>query len=336
MARWIAFASWVLLVAGCGDEQATGGAPERLSDWGLFTDGPRQEPAAGVLPYEPVSPLFSDFAAKHRFIRLPAGTRAAFTAEGPWDFPEGTVLVKTFAFAADRRDPASAERLIETRLLVLEEGEWEPYVYLWDGDDAVHAPQGARVDVAWVHDDGGDRSLTYRVPNTSQCAECHGGIGDVLPLGPRTPQMDHDGQIEALEAAGFFASRVPAERDALVDPFGDAPLPERARSYLHANCGHCHRDGGAAGQSGLWLTADVAEALAIGICKRPVAAGRAAGGRTFDILPGAPDESVMVYRMESSEPGVKMPELPNQLVDPDGVALIREWIAAMEPVGCGG
>ncbi len=324
-----------LLLLSCGDGGTTDGAPERLSEWGLFADGLSQTPADGVLPYTVVSPLFSDYAAKHRFIRVPEGTTAGFTADGAWDFPEGTVLVKTFAFLADRRDPDAGERIIETRLLVLEEGRWNPYVYLWDGDDAFLNQVGARVDVDWIHDDGAPRSLTYRVPNAAQCANCHGGLGDVLPLGPRTLQMDHSGQLEELAAAGLFAEALPAERDALVDPEDlAATLDERARAYLHANCGHCHRDQGSAGQSGLWLTADVTEALQLGVCKRPVAAGSAAGGRTFDIVPGAPDESVMVYRMESDEAGIKMPELPSQLVHPEGVALIREWIAAMEPAGC--
>tara|TARA_B100001750_G_scaffold190158_2_gene160239 strand:+ start:2811 stop:3809 length:999 start_codon:yes stop_codon:yes gene_type:complete len=330
-----AFLVLALVALGCGESGPSGDVPERLSAWGLFADPLAQAPAEGVEPYAPVSPLFSDYTAKHRFIRLPEGVPAGYTAEGPWDFPEGTVLVKTFAFPADRRDPSAGERLVETRLLVLEDGEWEPYVYLWEGDDAHYEPAGARVPVSWVHDDGAERSLTYRVPNTSQCAECHGGIGDTLPLGPRTQQMDHDGQLAALEAAGVFAEPVPTERPmALVDPFGDAPLAERARSYLHGNCGHCHREGGAAGQSGLWLTADVTDDLALGLCKRPVAAGHAAGGHSFDIVPGAPDESVMIYRMESTEPGVKMPELPNQLVDEAGVALVREWIASMSPEGC--
>ena len=326
---------FVAIALSCGDGPSEG-APERLSEWGLFTDGLAQAPSSGVLPYTVVSPLFSDYAEKHRFIRVPEGTTAGFTADGPWDFPEGTVLVKTFAFPVDRRDPAMGERIIETRLLVLEEGTWTPYVYLWDGDDAFLTQVGARVDVEWIHDDGATRTLTYRVPNAAQCANCHGGLDDPLPLGPRTLQMDHAGQLERLEAAGLFTEPLPADRNALVDPEGtEGTLDERARAYLHANCGHCHRDQGSAGQSGLWLTAEVTESLQLGVCKRPVAAGRAAGGRTFDIVPGAPDESVMVFRMESDEAGIKMPELPSQLVHSEGVGLIREWIAAMDPTPCG-
>ena len=94
------------------------GWPATLSAWGLFEgDGHTQVPAGGVVPYAPVSPLFSDYAAKHRFLRLPPGTTIAYDDESMWGYPVDTVLVKTFAYADDPRDPASGERLIETRIL---------------------------------------------------------------------------------------------------------------------------------------------------------------------------------------------------------------------------
>jgi hypothetical protein len=37
--------------------------------------------------------------------------------------------------------------------------------------------------------------------------------------------------------------------------------------------------------------------------------------------------------MESTDPGVMMPELGRQLVDERGVALIRQWIAEMDADG---
>src|SRR5690606_31406376 len=125
-----------------------------------------------------------------------------------------------------------------------------------------------------------------------------------------------------------------ADRASLEAPFGEGDLDARARSYLDANCAHCHQEGGAAEQSGLWLNAHITDALMIGVCKRPVAAGRGARRRLYDIVPGAPDESVIVYRMESDEAGIRMPELGVSVPHDEGVALIRAWIAAMEPVAC--
>lgn len=329
-----------LLSASCADE-------DRLSSWELFTDGASQTPAEGVVPYEIISPLFSDYAAKHRFIRLPEGGQITYTADGDWEYPIGTVLVKTFGFSNDLRDPSAGERIIETRLLVLEDdGEWHPYVYLWNDEqtDAVRTPAGARVDVEWIHTDGATRAIEYRVPNEVQCANCHGGSEDVTPIGPRSDQLDMaydygdgaENQIDHMASLGWFANDVPpaAERTPLVDPMSDAPIEQRARAYLDANCSHCHQEGGAAAQSGLWLNAHITSPIRLGMCKRPVAGGAGSGGRPYDIVPGDPDQSVMVYRMESEEPGIKMPELPSLLSHTEGVAVIREWIASMEPAGC--
>lgn len=343
MMRLRPIASLAIALAACGEPAYP---PEHLSAWGLFEDPAAQVPVEGVVPYELISPLFSDYAAKHRFIRLPEGGRITYTDRGDWVYPTGTVIVKTFGFLHDLRDPSAGERIIETRLLVLEDdGEWHSYVYLWNDEqtDAVLTQIGARVDVEWIHRDGEPRTLEYRVPNAVQCVNCHGGREAPTPIGPRTEQVDRDfdyghgpvNQIDHLASLGWFAEEPPpaAERQRLVDPFGDGDLDARARSYLDANCAHCHNASGAAGQSGLWLGADVTEPGRLGICKVPVAAGDT-GGRRFDIVPGAPDESVMVYRMESEVPGTKMPELPSVLSHAEGVALIRAWIAAMPARAC--
>lgn len=325
----------VALAAGC---EADTYPPTRLSTWGLFTDGAAQAPADGVVPYDIVSPLFSDYAAKHRFIRLPEGERVTYTDEGDWEFPIGTVIVKTFGFLHDLRDPSAGERIIETRLIVREEsGAWEPYVYLWNDamTDAELMQVGARVGVEWIHTDGSARELEYRVPTSVQCRNCHGGRDALTPIGPRTEQIDRDAQIERFDELGWFANAVTpaAERAPFADPEGSGPLDARARAYLDANCAHCHNERGAAAQSGLWLGAHITDPTQLGVCKVPVAAGDT-GGRRWDIVPGAPDQSVMIYRMESEVPGTKMPELPSLLSHPEGVALIREWIAAMSPETC--
>ncbi|HEY8429764.1 MAG TPA: hypothetical protein VIL20_15375, partial [Sandaracinaceae bacterium] len=239
--------------------------PERLSAWGLFADGAAQRPADGVVPYEVIAPLFSDYAAKHRFIRVPEGETITYTSEGDWEFPIGTVLVKTFGFLADLRDPSAGEDIVETRLLVLEEdGEWHPYVYVWDdaASDALLTQAGASVPVAWTHTDGSRRELVYRVPNAVQCANCHGGRRAPTPIGPRTEQLDRDydygagpeNQIDHLVSLGWLAGDVPphGERPRFEDPEGEGDLEARARAYLDANCAHCHNEDGAASQSGLW------------------------------------------------------------------------------------
>ncbi|MEM8725960.1 MAG: hypothetical protein AAGE86_10615, partial [Pseudomonadota bacterium] len=103
-----------------------------------------------------------------------------------------------------------------------------------------------------------------------------------------------------------------------------------ARAYLDVKCAHCHQPGGGASNSGLDLRWEQDDPHAIGIRKPPVAAGRGSGGRTVSVKPGDPDASILLYRMSSTEPGVAMPELGKGTVDPDGVAVVRKWIAEMD------
>lgn len=334
-----------LALGSCDAPPADG--PLHLSDWDLFADPANQIPAPGVVPYEINAPLFSDYASKHRFIRVPEGETITIEADGRWTFPDGTVIAKTFGFYVDARDPSLGEQLVETRLLVREGGAWEPYVYRWNDaeTDAVLMQGGGRLSVSFLDVAGRSRSIEYRIPNVNQCTNCHGGTADIESLGPRTDQMDHlfdygEGlvnQIDHLASLGLFAAAPPpaGERRTMTDYADEsAPLEARARAYLHANCAHCHHDGGAADQSGLWLNVEITEPVRIGICKPPAAAGRGTGGRSVAIWPGDSERSIVTFRMASEEPGIKMPELPTILSHTEGVTLITEWIDAMEPVDC--
>ncbi len=337
-----------VLAGACAAPEETG---PPISEWDLFVDPATQTPSAGLEPYELVAPLFSDYAAKHRFMRLPEGGRITVDAEGRWQFPVGTVLVKTFAFPRDMRDPSLGERIIETRLLVREERRWRPYVYIWDDavSEAHLTPAGRLVPVEFIDGAGERVAFTYRVPSHTQCGNCHGGNAPIAPLGPRTAQMDRmhaypsgeENQIDHLVARGWLDAS-PTAGAPIVDYEAvlarlDAPLAElepAARSYLHANCSHCHRTDGPADQSGLFLEIENTDPFRLGVCKSRIAGSCDFG--TVVIHPGMPDDSIMVCRVESDVPGIKMPELPSVLVHEEGAALLRRWIAAMEPVDCSG
>jgi uncharacterized repeat protein (TIGR03806 family) len=275
--------------------------------------------------------LFSDYAVKHRYLALPDDAAIMVDATGDWQFPDGAIVVKTFTYPVDRRDPGLGERLVETRLLVREAGAWAGYVYLWNDEqtDADRIVAGAVVPVTWIHDDGTPRAVDYRVPNANQCAQCHGEEEAMHLIGLRARQL-HPDLLTDLRAQGLLVAAQPIEVAPVVDPFGAAPLPARARAYLDVNCAHCHSPTGPAAESGLYLELEREEPIDYGVCRRPVAAGPGAGGRPYDIVPGQPDQSILVFRMESTLPNIRMPELGRQLVHDEGIALVAEWIVEMQ------
>ena len=306
--------------------------PPKLSDYRFFTDPAATRPNARVVAYTLNTPLFSDYAEKARFVFVPPGRKARSDGPRALDFPIGSALIKTFAYPADSRQPDRAVRVIETRVLLRRAAGWVALPYIWnaDGSDAVLARGGGRVDVAWLDSDGQRRAISYRIPNTNQCKECHASAGAIQPIGPKPRNLDA-AQLHRLQTAGVLA---PAAGDPSPLPRWDDPrvlIARRARAYLDVNCGHCHNRAGAASNSGLYLTWEEREATATGLLKRPVAAGRGSGGLEFVIAPGHPERSILLYRMQSVEPGVAMPEQGRAAVHREAVTLIDRWIGGMPP-----
>ncbi|NBO65499.1 MAG: hypothetical protein EBU88_11790, partial [Acidobacteria bacterium] len=62
----------------------------------------------------------------------------------------------------------------------------------------------------------------------------------------------------------------------------------------------------------------------------PVAAGKGSGGRKYDIVPGKPDESILLYRIESQDVGARMPNLARNRVFHPANDLVRQWIANLD------
>ena len=307
----------------------------RLSDYGFFKDAAAREAEAGVVAYDLVNPLFSDHAAKHRLVYVPKGKAAAYNADSVFDFPVGSVLIKTFAFAPDMRKPAEGERYIETRLLIHKEEGWAAYPYVWNAEqtEAIYAPVGKRETIKTIAPDGEALSIDYAVPNRNQCKLCHSKGGELIPIGPSARSLNHAGPTGANQLADWtergILTGAPQDAPAAPAAYGDAAIELRARAWLDINCAHCHRAGGGASNSGLFLAWNESNPTGWGVHKRPTAAGRGSGDNLFVIEPGKPDESILVHRLQAVEPSVLMPELGRTTVDHQGLELIRQWIAGM-------
>jgi uncharacterized repeat protein (TIGR03806 family) len=316
---------------------------QRLSEYGFFI-GPlaNLQPAEGVFPYTVNAALFSDYAEKARFIALPKGARMRFRAEGPFDFPAGSVLLKNFFYFNDLRKPEQGRRIVETRLLIREAGGWKALTYVWNADqtDALLEVAGAEEPIGWTDATGKRRTLHYQVPNINQCKGCHAADGQLVPIGLSAEQLHRpddpdgsplerwaaEGRLEGVDDAALAAVRPLANYE---NP--SLPLDARARAYLHANCAHCHHPHGPASTSGLFLDAAQTDLMRLGVRKPPVAAGRGSGNRKYSIDPGKPHESILLYRMEHNDPGIRMPELGRQMPHREGIELIRNWIRQLPP-----
>ncbi|MEO0602149.1 MAG: SO2930 family diheme c-type cytochrome [Myxococcota bacterium] len=301
--------------------------------------------ADGAIPYRLATPLFSDYALKERAIFLPDGGRAQYDGTAVLDFPVGTVILKSFLFPADFRQPDEDVRIIETRVLVHEEGGWNTWPYLWNDDqtDAVRASSGAVLDIDFIDADGNAVSTPYLVPQRNQCVDCHELVVDgqrsKVPIGPKVRNLlvgDQDLTWLETIAEGVPEGITPAV-DA--DAYPDGPVSEwdpafaevAARDYLDVNCAHCHNPDGVEGVSSqLFLNFDNEDEFRLGVCKKPGSAGRGTGGLTYDIVPGEPEQSIMWYRTQTVEVGEMMPDIGRALRHDIGVELVEVWIAGLE------
>ncbi len=334
------------LAAGCSksaEPEPVAEQFEKLSQYHLFVgNGNTQQPADGVIPYDLNSALFTDYADKFRFVKLPVGQSAEYRGEEALEFPIGTVIAKTFAYPVDARDPKLGRRLLETRILKREPDGWVGIPYIWNDEqtEATRQVAGDQVDVSWIDEHGVTQANNYIIPNANQCKGCHKQGDDNQPLGPKARHLNKDfAYAEGIENQLAHWTRVGALKDA-PDP-QEAPrlavwndphtgsLDERARAWLEINCAHCHNPIGPARNSGLDLRVAQVEPRKFGIYKTSVAAGRGSGGFDFDVVPGHPDESIFMFRLLSTDAGIMMPELGKRMIHKEGVELVREWIAAM-------
>jgi len=318
-------------------------APQFLSEWKLFTlEQGKLRPATDVISYELNTQLFSDYATKHRVIRLPKGRPIQYRAEGSLDFPVGTVIAKTFAMPADRRQSGQAERLLETRIQTRLESGWYGFSYLWNSDqlDATLSLGGGMSEISWTHEDGQARTNRYEIPNANQCLSCHSRDGVFVPLGPTAANLNRPGvagddrvnQLANWQSQGLLEGLPTMESRPRLPQFDDpltGTVAERARAWLDVNCAHCHQPLGSARSTGLDLRAEQSDPARYGVLKTPVAAGRGSGGRKYDVVPGHPDDSILMFRLESTQPGIRMPNLSRNLQSTEGVRLIREWIQSL-------
>jgi len=308
-----------------GSDTSADPVPDRLADTGCFEAADPVRPAAGLVPYAPNAPFWSDGAVKERWFAIPDDSTIGLASNGDFDFPPGSVLAKHFRLAG---------RLIETRLFMRHpDGEWAGYTYAWNeaGSEATRVRGGASVSIG---------SQVWSYPSESQCLECHTAAAG-RSLGLEIAQLNGDlgypttgrtaNQLLTLDAIGLLSPPAgePSMLPALVEPFGSAPVAQRARAYLHTNCAACHRPGGPT-PSDMDLRDDTPLAAMNACAVRP-SSGDLGIADGLLIAPGDAARSLVVERMRRRD-AHGMPPLGSNVVDTDGVALVSQWIDSLS--GC--
>jgi len=316
-----------------------------ISETGCYQSLKDKTVISALIPFDLVSPLWTDGVAKRRFMAIPPGTTVGYEPDFAWDFPLGTILMKEFVLQPDENDPSS-EYVMETRFLVKYRGIfWRGYSYVWNAEGTEATLMDNVVDDVILQYEvtevgGSVRMHDHVFPARVTCLQCHapranGGNG------PQTAQMNRnfdwtpfggtaDNQLRALEHIGFFTEPLPGLPDDLprmVDPKDEtASLEDRARAYIHANCAHCHRDNGSAITSTLWIPWETP------LEDSNACIGRDSGGtpsmacESLDIrlVAGDSDASLIRCVMESGE----MPPVGTYLPDPTR-QVVFDWIDSL-------
>lgn len=300
--------------------------PERLADTGYG----RVE----MLPFAPQYPLWTDGAEKRRWLHLPAGRFIDASRPDAWQFPPGTKLWKEFGFAG---------RPVETRYIErLPDGVWRYASYLWDaeGRSARLAPERGLTLVLDAAPGG-----RYDVPARLDCTACHEGApvpvlgASALQLSPdRDPLAPHaaparpgDADLRSLSAGGWLSGLPAALLERPPRIAAQSPAERAAFGYLHANCGHCHNDHGA--PVALVLAQSAADPAGSAARVRASLLDAPVRWRPADappqarlVVPGQPEASLLLARMQTRQPLRQMPPLGTRAADAEGIAAVTSWI----------
>ncbi|HUD46868.1 MAG TPA: LamG-like jellyroll fold domain-containing protein [Candidatus Baltobacteraceae bacterium] len=325
-----------------------GSIPTLLSETGAYSDTPNRVPAAGLIPYVPNTPLWSDSAVKSRYMAVPNDSGLAapaqqigFAPTGAWTFPSGTVFVKNFDLVVNQTNPSVPLRRLETRLLVRNtDGSVYGVTYKWlpDNSDA-QLLTGSLTEAVLVTNATGVVTQNWYYPSPADCLTCHTAVSGYV-LGVNTRQLNGadtypatgvtDNQLRTLNRLGLF---YPAFDEAGITNFEQlssvtnlsAPLVQRARSYLDANCAQCHQPGG----TGITFDARYATPLTNQNIINAVAAFSLGYDNAKIVSPSDIWRSVLYDRMNTVDSTIKMPPLDRNTIDTNAVAVMAAWINSL-------
>ena len=313
------------------------GLPPTLSATGIFNDK-NLTPKPGVVPYSLNAPSWADGAETQRWVILPEAGKIGFAPTGEYTWPGGAVFVQHFEIVTNHA--TQSRRRLETRVLVLDAAGNFGYgaTYRWrpDHSDADLVDPAGKDEVLKVTDASGQtREQTWTFPGSGLCFLCHTPNAGFV-LGPKTRQLNGnhtypggrvDNQLRTWSYLQMFGEALNESaiakypRTCRVDD-KSASLEDRVRSYIDANCAHCHRPNGT---GALWDAR----------FDTPLAKQGLTGGEvrnTFGVengkvvVPGDLEKSILHRRMGATSPAEQMPPATRNVVDAAALDVIAEWI----------
>lgn len=329
------------------DGVSFGTIPPVLSQTGVFTNASAMAPFSGLIPYAPNTPLWSDGAAKIRYLSIPntgspwtPNEQITFAPTGSWTFPAGTVFVKTFELQTNQNNPNSLRRL-ETRLLVRDiNGAVYGVTYKWrpDNSDADLLTTSSNESIV-ITTPSGVITQTWYYPSPADCLNCHTPVANYV-LGLKAGQLNGnyvypsgvtDNQLRTLNHLGLFN---PAFDESAITNFEQfysmtnsaASLVGRVRSYLDANCVQCHQPGGTGPTfDARYETPLTNQNLIYGVLTK----GNLGYDNAYVIVPHDIWRSVLYDRINSLDATIKMPPLARNLIDSNAVSVFAAWINSL-------
>ncbi|HEY4175609.1 MAG TPA: hypothetical protein VGM90_02195 [Kofleriaceae bacterium] len=352
-----------LLLAACGGDDAatpdagsgsdTGGtdlcatdpsnlAPLTLAETGLCKDAGCTQFCPGVIEYAPQYQLYSDNAAKRRWIQLPAGTQIDTTDMNYWKFPVGTKLWKEFT------TPASEGNVrIETRLVWKQGADDTLQASFYMASYGWNTTQDATTLASPTDGVIDANGTTHDIPSRVQCRTCHNGVPGRI-LGVNAISMDYSSttlDLSKMIAMNMLSTPPAAPTSAGTGYFplpGDATA-KAAFGYLHANCGHCHNPtspvySNLASNMSLRLDTDPAKrdlttnvpAYATTHAQNGTVGDAGMGYHGLIVDAANPDASVMLLRLKTTVQGTRMPQIGIEINDQTGIAAVQAWIDALQ------
>jgi uncharacterized repeat protein (TIGR03806 family) len=325
---------------------------QNLSDYHFFEgEMKNQIPSLDVIPYEPISSLFTDYAHKKRFIWLPNGTKATYNGDDEiLELPVGAAIIKTFYY--DNVQPSNTTKIIETRIMIRKSEGWIFADYVWNDEqtEAYLDLNGSTKNITFKDENDVTRTVDYRIPNESQCIVCHktksyengNYVQKNIPIGIKPQNLnktynyvnDTKNQLTKWIELGMLENNfsLPSETNTIVD-YNDSskPLEKRVRSYFDINCAHCHKEHGHCDYRPMRFafSETLNNSTNMGVCVSTQDMQNFEPALSKIVTPGNIYRSMLYYRLNTIDETYRMPLHGRTLIHDEGVLLVEEWINSL-------